>query len=86
VKCGGRVHDKDVVEITASSVSGTAYPRNAADLGNGSYFWSKHEPGQWICLDFKTLRIEPTHYTIRAGYDFYLKSSKALIIRRLLPL
>jgi hypothetical protein len=28
-------------------------------------------PGQRICLDFKTLRIEPTHYTMRS---FSLKS------------
>jgi hypothetical protein len=29
---------------------------------------SQNRSGQWICLDFKALRIEPTHYTIRT-YD-----------------
>jgi hypothetical protein len=58
-----------VVEITASSNSDIA--RNVADLGTDSSFWSEDEPGQWICLDFKTLTIEPTHYTI---WELPLKS------------
>jgi hypothetical protein len=68
-KCGGNVHDRGVVEITASSVSNRYYPQNAADLGNwNSFFCSKDKPRQWICLDFKTVRIESTHYTIRVSY------------------
>jgi hypothetical protein len=74
VKCGGNVHDRGVVEITASSILSIDYPRNSADLGTDSYFKSEDESGQWICLDFKALKIEPTHYTIQAGYDDYLKS------------
>jgi hypothetical protein len=74
VKCGGNIHNLGVVEMTASSVSRTWYPRNAADLGTLLFFHSKNEPGQWICCDFKTLRIEPTHYTIRAGFGHSLKS------------
>jgi hypothetical protein len=74
-KCGGDVHDLGVVEITANSVFGTNYPRNIVDLDHSSScFYSEDEPGQWICLDFKTLRIEPTHYTIRVSDDDYLKS------------
>jgi hypothetical protein len=39
-KCGGNVHDKGAVEITASSVWDDP-PRNAADLGNtNSWFVS----------------------------------------------
>jgi hypothetical protein len=30
-----------------------------------SEFKSEDELGQWICFDFKTLRIKPTHYTIQ---------------------
>jgi hypothetical protein len=30
-----------------------------------SEFHSEDELSQWICWDFKTLRIEPTHYTIQ---------------------
>jgi hypothetical protein len=75
VKCGGNVHDLGVVEITSSSVSNTETLRNAVSLGDlESSFYSEDEPGQWICFDFKTVRIEPTHYTIRAGYDEQLKS------------
>jgi hypothetical protein len=75
-KCGGNVHDKGVVEITASSVSDIACPQNAADLRDAySYFCSRDEPLQRICFDFKTLRIEPTHYAIEtAQFDCDLKS------------
>jgi hypothetical protein len=73
-KCDGNVHDRGVVKITASSVSRTYYPQNAADLEDNPSFRSEDEPGQWICLDFKTLRIEPTHYTIRTGCENQLKS------------
>jgi hypothetical protein len=74
-KCDGNVHEKGIVEITASSVFGTNYPRNAVDFrDNGLCFSSEDEPDQLICLDFKTLRIEPTHYTIQTGSENYLKS------------
>jgi hypothetical protein len=69
------------VEITASSVysnSPDCAPRNAADFGTNSEFCSEDKPGQWICWDFKALRIEPRYYTIRTSdyrpnYD-HLKS------------
>jgi hypothetical protein len=64
-KCDGNVHDSGVLEITASSVG---RPEGY------SWFCSENKPGQWICLDFKTIRIEPTHFMIRAGYENYLKS------------
>jgi hypothetical protein len=77
-KCGGNVHDRGIVEITASSAHqddfGDYAPRNIADLGTYSFFRSENKPGQWICLDFKTVRIEPTHYTIRTGKLGHLKS------------
>jgi hypothetical protein len=76
-KCGGNVHDKGAVEITASSPESGA-PWSTADLGTNSYFHSKNEPGEWICWDFKALRIEPTHYTIRTWNaipnSYHLKS------------
>jgi hypothetical protein len=25
---------------------------------------SKDEPGQWVCWDFREIRVHPTHYTI----------------------
>jgi hypothetical protein len=43
-------------------------PRNAADFEDKySYVCSGEEPGQWICLEFKTLRVEPTPHMIRTG-------------------
>jgi hypothetical protein len=70
-KCGGSVHDKGVIEITASSgYDQDRAPRNAADLGDmHSSDFSQNEPGAWIDWDFKALRIEPTHYTIRTIHD-----------------
>jgi hypothetical protein len=29
---------------------------------------SKDEPGQWICWDFREMRVRPTHYTMMARY------------------
>jgi hypothetical protein len=67
-KGGGNVHEKGVVEITASSVASTSSgyaPRKAANLKTCSHFYSKNHPGGWICWDFKILGIEPT--TTRSG-------------------
>jgi hypothetical protein len=61
-KCGGNVHDRGVVEITASNISGADYPQNAVGLEDDFWFCSEDKPGRWICLDFETVRIEPTHY------------------------
>jgi hypothetical protein len=74
-KCRGNVHDRGVVEITASSVCSTNSPQNASNLENQDLcFCSEDKPGQWICLDFKTLRIEPMHYTIRTYLIGHLMS------------
>jgi hypothetical protein len=52
-KCGGNVHDKGVVEITASSLEFATRskftPRNAADFGTLSLFCQEDQPGQRIC-------------------------------------
>jgi hypothetical protein len=70
-KCGGNVHDRGVVEVTASSVFDIHYPQNTTDLGTEfSYFCSENQPGQWICMDFKTVRIEPPHYTVQSRCKF----------------
>jgi hypothetical protein len=69
-KHGGNVHDKGIVTITSKSVSDNPrYAlRNVADLNSDSYFWSKNQPGQWVCWDFHEMRVRPTHYTIRSHY------------------
>jgi hypothetical protein len=67
-KCGGNVHEKGVVEVTSSSVYEKHVPQNATDLKNNlTHFWLNGlKTDEWICFNFKDLKIEPTHYTMRA--------------------
>jgi hypothetical protein len=64
----GNIHDRGVVTITANRPISN-YPsyaaKNVADLGTDSYFRSANEPNQWICFDFKAMKIRPTHYSVR---------------------
>ena len=63
-ECGGNVHEKGVVEVTASSChSGGA--KCVAELGTGSFFYSENEKDSWIRYDFKDRRVAPTSYSIR---------------------
>ena len=65
-QCGGNVHEKGLVEVTASSVSSNSYQaKNAVELGTDSFFQSNSEPTSWICYDFKRQRVTPTSYSIR---------------------
>jgi hypothetical protein len=70
-KHGGNVQENGIVAITASSAS-SGDPdydlRSMADLDCASYFASKNEPGQWVCWDFRAMRVRPTHYAIRAWH------------------
>jgi hypothetical protein len=65
-QCGGNVHTHGVVSITASSSIGTYSPQNAADLETTSLFETQSSPDSWICYDFKTMRMAPSHYSIRS--------------------
>jgi hypothetical protein len=69
MKHGSTVHDKGAVKITAINISFGHIPLNAAHLETNSYFCSKEEPGEWIFLDVKILKINPMHYTIWT-YDY----------------
>jgi hypothetical protein len=40
--------------------------RHVADVTDNRWFQSKDEPGQWVCWDFRDLRVRPTNYTIRS--------------------
>jgi hypothetical protein len=70
-KHGGNVREKGIVTITSKSVysvdPGDA-PTTVADLTSDSYFWSKGEPGQWVCWDFREMRVRSTRYTIKAEW------------------
>jgi hypothetical protein len=67
-KCGGNVHDKGLIEATASNIDNSSslyHPKNATDLQNrSSVFCSNNEPNSWICYDFKEMEVTPTHYSI----------------------
>jgi hypothetical protein len=39
-----------------------------ADLTSVAFLLSKDEPGQWVCWDFREMRVRVTHYTITAAY------------------
>jgi hypothetical protein len=64
-KHGGNVHDRGIITITSKSVFSGA-PRTLADFTSDSGLYSKNEPGQWVCWDFRNMRMRPTHYTIRS--------------------
>ena len=71
--CGGNVHEKGVVEVTASSCSlGSA--KDVVDLGADTCLYSYWEPDQWIRYDFKQRSVTPTGYSIRSGSEWCPKS------------
>jgi hypothetical protein len=73
-KHGGNDHDKGIVTITSKSVDDPECAlknvalQNVADLTSDSYFQSKDEPGQWVCWDFREMRVRLTHYTLKAPH------------------
>jgi chaperonin cofactor prefoldin len=64
----GNVHDKGIVVLTSKSTKeGDSFwsVRNVSDLTPESVFISENKPGQWVCWDFREMRVRPTHYTIK---------------------
>ena len=69
-ECRGNVHDKGIVNVTASSVCAiSSQPKNAVDLRTDSRFWSRNEANAWICYDFRERRVIPTSYSVRSWHD-----------------
>ena len=70
-KCGGNVHENDVVEVKGSSVyesGGIEHAaKNAVDLGSDSSFQSKDQSKSWIRYDFKNFGVMLTSYSIRTA-------------------
>ena len=62
-ECGGNVHEKKVVEVTASSCCD--HVKNAVEFGTNSKFSTVVEPNSWIRYDFKERRVALTSYSIR---------------------
>ena len=56
-ECGGNVHEKGAVEVTASSVYNNGEVKYAVDLGTDMCFASNDKPNSWIRYDFKGRRL-----------------------------
>jgi hypothetical protein len=71
-KHGGNVHEKGIVTITSKSVFLGYCPEDVGNLTSGAFFCSEALPlEQWICWDFREMRVRPTHYTLD---NLWLKS------------
>jgi hypothetical protein len=66
-KHGGNVHEKGIVTITSRSVRDRRFAvMNVADLTSHSGFESGNAPGQWVCWDFREMRVRLSQCTISA--------------------
>jgi hypothetical protein len=73
-ECGGNVHQRGIVDITARTTYSERWPPyHVAEFGARNFFNSNNEPDQWLCYDFKAMRIAPTHYSIRAWGSYDLR-------------
>ena len=79
-ECGGNVHDKGIVDVSASTVPSyvKAHPKNVVDLLTDNCYYSADKENSWICYDFKDRRVIPTSYSVRSGPgrqdDWHLKN------------
>jgi hypothetical protein len=71
---GGCLHDQGIVEVFASpcvndGVWGdiTVAAKNVLDFENDTLYLSENAAGRMIGYDFKTMRICPTHYSLRSN-------------------
>ena len=62
------VLDKNIVNVTASSIYDSYHPsQNALDHENDKkWFASKDQPDSWLCIDFINHRVSPSHYSIQS--------------------
>jgi hypothetical protein len=59
------------IEISSSTPSGDGYhAKNTADPGHQRWFHSRNSPNQWLMYDFKTRRVNLTHYSV-AAHNMY---------------
>jgi hypothetical protein len=68
-ECGGNVHDKGIVLVTASGTWSRFLPKHLADLESDFHFCSTNCPNEWVCYDFMNMKVTPTHYTLRSYID-----------------
>jgi hypothetical protein len=86
-KCGGNVHERKIVNVTASTIVNSAGPRlgpngpvleggrhqpqNVVDLNANTAFNSGQGADQWIAFNFLKHRVLLSHYAIRTYYPAY---------------
>jgi hypothetical protein len=63
------VYEKGIVILTSSSLDGDPQHalKNVVDLTVESCFISVNAPGEWVCWDFREMRVRVTHYTLWAA-------------------
>ena len=89
-KCGGNVHDKNVVKVTSSTIcndrgtnNSICLPKNAVDFNKTDTrikFATKDLPNQWLKYDFLDHKVCPTHYLIKARGDVKCHNPKSWVI------
>jgi hypothetical protein len=83
LECGGNVHDKGVVVITADrpySNGSTFAVKNIADLEADSFFDCADAKDMWVCYDFRNMKVILTDYSIRSGYNETRQNLKSWVI------
>ena len=74
-QCGGNVHSKGVINVTASSINHSSMNvENCLIKDDSHVFATRSLPNQWIQFDFKEKRVALTSYTIKDIHTPYLKS------------
>jgi hypothetical protein len=65
--CGQNPHDKGYICASGTSCNELHYhAKNVADFQTNSWFHSQNEKNQWLCYDFKDMRVAITHYILRS--------------------
>jgi hypothetical protein len=69
-KHGGNPHDRGIVRIMSSSIfrdNPKVAPRVLADITTETGFISESRPNQWVCCDFREMRLYLTKVSIGKG-------------------
>lgn len=74
-ECGGNVHEKGIINITASSENNDTRrnPKHVVEFNDNKnkFFRSKNLENLWLSYDFKNRKVRPTSYSIRSKpYDY----------------
>ena len=65
-ECEGNVHEKGIVEITASSNSYNQC-HQITNYGWNDYWHTRNDENSWVRFDFKTRRVYLKSYSLKSG-------------------